>query len=47
MRQTNIYNYDGVHTFSMKNHINFDCVPVISNTGYDEESQGEFFQYGI
>ena len=24
-----------------------DCVPAISNTGYDEEPQWEFLQYGI
>ena len=24
-----------------------DCVPVTSNTGYDEEPQREFLQYGI
>ena len=33
--------------FSTKNHINLDCVPVISNTGYDKESQGKFLQYEI
>ena len=44
MRLTNLYNYVGVHTFSTKNHINLDCVPVISNTGYDEEPQEEFLQ---
>ena len=47
MRLTNLYNYDGVHIFSTKNHVNFDWVPVISNTGYDEEPQREFLQYGI
>ena len=47
MRLTNLYNYAGVHTFSTKNHINLDCVPVISNTGYDEEPQKEFLQYRI
>ena len=47
MRLTNLYNYDGVHTFSSKNHINLDCVPAISNTGYDEEPQREFIQYWI
>ena len=45
--QTNLYKYDGVHIFKTKNHINLDCVPVISNTGYDEEPQREFLQYGI
>ena len=24
-----------------------DCVPVISNTGYGEESQGEFLRFGV
>ena len=47
MRLTNLYNYDDVHTFSSKNHVNLDCVQVISNTGYDEEPQREFIQYGI
>ena len=44
---TNLYNYDGVHIFRTKNHVNLDCVPVTSNTGYDEEPQREFLQYGI
>ena len=47
MRLTNLYNYAGVHIFRTKNHVNLDCVPVISNTGYDEEPQREFLQYGI
>ena len=47
MRLNNLYNYDGIHTFCTKNHINLDSAPVILNTGYDEEPQGEFLQYGI
>ena len=47
MRLTNLYNYEGIHIFSSKNHINLDCVPAISNTGYDEGPQREFLQYGI
>ena len=44
---TNLYNYDDVHIFRTKNHVNLDCVPVTLNTGYDEEPQREFIQYGI
>ena len=47
MRLTNLYNYDDVHIFSTKNHVYLDCVPAISNTGYDEGPQREFLQYRI
>ena len=47
MKLTNLYNYDGIKSFTVKPQIKLDYAPVISNTGYVEDDSEELLQSGI
>ena len=47
MNLINLYNYDGIKSFAVKQQIKLDCAPVISNAGYAGDDSEELLQPGI
>ena len=47
MKLTNLYNYEGTKTFSIKSYARLDNSPIISNAGYAEDCSDELLHPGI
>ena len=47
MKLTNLYNYDGIKSFTVKPQIKLDYASVISNAGYVGDDWEDLLQSGI